>query len=323
MKVQGKRALVTGGAGLVGSHIVHELVKAGAGEVIVFDSLVRGRPEHLEMAMSSGNVRLVQGDLRDQGSVQETLEGVDCVFHQAAMWLRQCQERPREGLEINVMGTFNILEGCVNAGVQKVIAASSSSVYGDALYLPTDEDHPFNNDLFYGATKIAGEQLLRCFYKEYGLKYVAFRYLNVYGPGQPGYLDVIMHFLNRIDAGESPRIDGDGTQTVDLVYVGDVARANLMALESEVDNDVFNVSSGRETSLNELASILLELSGRVDLTPIHVPRDRKLVTRRFGSAEKAKRLLGFETTTSVREGLQRVIDWRRARGVGATPSIAN
>ncbi len=152
---------------------------------------------------------------------------------------------------------------------------------------------------------------------------MAFRYLNAYGPGQPGYLDVIMHFVNRIDAGEPPRIDGDGTQTVDLVYVGDVARANLMALESEVENDVFNVSSGRETSLNELASLLLELSGRTDLTPIHVPRDSKLVTRRFGSAEKAKQLLGFEATTSVREGLQRLIDWRRARGVGATPSIAN
>ena len=311
----GARVVVTGGAGLVGSHIVDRLVRAGAGEVVVVDSLVRGRPEHLAWAMAHGNVRLLQADLRDRERIAEAFSGADYAFHQAAMWLRQCQERPREGLDVNIMGTFNVLEACVAAGVEKLVAASSSSVYGEALYLPTDEAHPFNNDLFYGATKVAAEQLYRCFARAYGLKYVAFRYLNVYGPRQPyqaAYMDVIMHFLNRIDTGEPPRIEGDGTQTVDLVYVDDVARANLLALESDVENEVFNVASGRETTLNELAAILLELSGRTDLQPIHVPRDGKLVTRRWGSAEKARRLLGFEATTSPREGLQKVIEWRRS-----------
>jgi UDP-glucose 4-epimerase len=316
MEITGKRILVTGGAGLVGSHIVDELVRQGAGEVVVYDSLVRGKPDHLAWAIANGNVRLVQGDIRDRAALGEAFRGVDLAFHQAAMWLRQCQERPREGIEANVLGTFNVLEACVEAGVQKIVAASSSSVYGDGLYLPTDEVHPFNNDLFYGMTKVAGEQLLRCFYKAHGLKYVAFRYLNVYGPRQPyqaAYMDVIMHFLNRIDAGEPPRIEGDGTQTVDLVYVADVARANVVAMQSDVENDVFNVASGKETSLNELADVLLELSGRADLRPTHVPRDGRLVTRRWGSPDKAKELLGFETTTSVREGMQHVIDWRRAQ----------
>ena len=233
---------------------------------------------------------------------------MDFVFHQAAMWLRECQLKPRDSIDVNVTGVFNVLEAAVNAGVKKVVAASSSSVYGEGLYLPTDEDHPFNNDLFYGATKVAGEQLMRSFYKAYGLDYVALRYLNVYGPHQASgsaYMDVIAHFANRIEAGDPPRIEGDGTATLDLVYVGDAARANLMCMTSPVTNDVFNVASGKETTVKELAEVMLRIYGREDLQPEYVPRDAKLVTRRWGSADKAREKLGFELQTGSRKGCAR------------------
>ncbi len=313
-EIAGSRCLVTGACGLVGSHIVDLLVSEGAAEVIAVDSMVRGRPEHLRWAVEHGNVRIVEGDIRDVEMLHREMAGVDFVFHQAAMWLRECQAHPREAIDVNIVGTFNVLEAAVDAGVKKMVSASSSSVYGDGLYLPTDENHPFNNDLFYGATKVAGEQLYRCFHKAYGLQHVAFRYLNVYGPRQStgaAYMDVIAHFATRIEAGEPPRIEGDGTQTLDLVYVADAAEANLIGLKSAVNNDVFNVASGRETTVRELAEIMLELYGRTDLEPIYVPRDQKLVSRRWGSPDKAREVLGFEVKTSVREGLRRVIEWRR------------
>jgi UDP-glucose 4-epimerase len=313
MDLSHSKILVTGGAGLVGSHVVDELVKEGA-RVVVYDSLIRGKPEHLERARARGEVELIQAELRDQAALRQALRGVDYVFHQAAAWLRMCQETPRLSLEVNINGTFGLLEACVEAGVKKVVAASSSSVYGEGLYLPTDETHPFNNDLFYGASKIANEQHYRAFYKKYGLDFVAFRYLNVYGPRQPyeaAYMDVIMHFLNRIDVGEPPVVRGDGSATVDLVYVGDVARANVMALKSPVTNEFFNVASGKETTLKELAYLLIRLRGKEGvLEPEFQLMDTGLVTRRWGCPEKAKELLGFEVTTSVEEGMRHVIEWR-------------
>jgi len=313
MNLSRSKILVTGGAGLVGSHIVDELVKEGA-RVVVYDSLIRGKPEHLEWARAHGEVELIQADLRDQAALGQALRGVEYVFHQAAAWLRMCQETPRLSLEVNINGTFGLLEACVEAGVKKVVAASSSSVYGEGLYLPTDEAHPFNNDLFYGASKVANEQHYRAFYKKYGLDFVAFRYLNVYGPRQPyeaAYMDVIMHFLNRIDAGEPPVVRGDGSATVDLVYAGDVARANVMALKSPVTNEFFNVASGKETTLKDLAYLLIRLRGKEGvLEPEFQLMDTGLVTRRWGCPKKAKELLGFEVTTSVEEGMRRVIEWR-------------
>jgi UDP-glucose 4-epimerase len=313
MDLSHSKILVTGGAGLVGSHIVDELVKEGA-RVVVYDSLIRGKPEHLEWARAHGEVELIQADLRDQAALRQALRGVDYVFHQAAAWLRMCQETPSLSLEVNISGTFGLLEACVEAGVKKVVAASSSSVYGEGLYLPTDENHPFNNDHFNGASKIANEQHYRAFYKKYGLDFVAFRYLNVYGPRQPyeaAYMDVIMHFLNRIDAGEPPVVRGDGSATVDLVYAGDVARANVMALKSPVTNEFFNVASGNETTLKELAYLLIRLRGKEGaLEPEFQLMDTGLVTRRWGCPKKAKELLGFEVTTSVEEGMRHVIEWR-------------
>lgn len=310
--LQGARILVTGGAGLVGSHIVDLLVEEGA-EVTVYDSLIRGKAEHLMAARERGEVALIQGDIRDRERVHEAVKGMDYVFHQAAAWLRQCQAEPRLSVDVNVMGTFNVLEACVEHQVKKLVAASSSSVYGEGLYLPTDEDHPYNNDLFYGASKVANEQYYRAFYKKYGLDFVAFRYLNVYGPKQPtqaAYMDVIMHFLNRIFADQAPQIHGDGTATVDLVYVGDCARANVMALKSDVTNEFFNVASEQPTSIKDLADLLIRICGKEgQLEAEIIPRDNDLVTHRLGSAKKARELLGFEVQVSVEDGMRRVVEW--------------
>jgi UDP-glucose 4-epimerase len=315
MSIKGSRCLVVGGAGLVGAHIVEALITAGAGEIIIYDSLTRGTRQQVEsVSAGAGNVTLVVGDVRDMESLASVTEGMDFVFSQAAMWLRQCQKHPRESLDVNVIGAFNVFRACVDSGVEKVIHASSSSVYGEGLYLPTDEQHPFNNDLFYGATKVAGEQILRSFNKAYGLEYVIFRYLNVYGPHQASgsaYMDVITHFAKRIEAGEAPRIEGDGGQTLDMVYVEDCARANLLAAEAPISGEAFNVCSGQETTVGELAKIMLRLYGREDLEPIFVPRDEKLVSRRWGSPTKASEMLGFEVTISPEEGLRRVIEARR------------
>ena len=307
---------MTGGAGLVGSHIVDELIKERA-RVLVYDSFIRGKLEHLEWARANGEVNVVEADLRDRAALRKALSGVDYVFHQAAAWLRLCQEDPRLSLDVNIIGTFNLLEAAVEAGIKKIVAASSSSVYGEGLYLPTDEEHQLNNDLFYGAAKVANEQHYRAFFKKYDLNFVAFRYLNVYGPRQPyeaAYMDVIMHFLNRIDADQSPIVRGDGSATVDLVYVGDVARANILALKSPVTNEVFNVASGVETSLKDLAYLLIRLSGKEGkVEPLFEPMDSGLVTRRWGDPTKARERLKFVTTTSVEDGMRRVIEWR-ARG---------
>lgn len=312
MELKDKKVIVTGGAGLVGSHIVDALVKEGA-EIIVYDNFVRGKRENLEQAQAKGRVQIVEGDIRDRELLKKTFTGVDYCFHEAAVWLKACQDEPRKTLEINVTGTFNVLETCVAVGIKKIVAASSSSVYGDGLYFPTDEKHPFNNDLFYGAGKVCDEQFYRAFRKKYGLDFVAFRYLNIYGPRQPflgAYTDVIMNFFNKLDEGQPPMIEGDGSQTLDLVYVGDCARANILAMKSAVSGEFFNVSSGQETTLKELADTLIKVSGKTEIKPNYVPRDQNLVSRRFGSAAKAKEMLGFEVSTSLSEGLQHILEWR-------------
>lgn len=308
----GARCLVTGGAGLVGSHIVEQLVAAGA-SVTVADLFGPGMADQMRQVYSGADVCIEEVDLRDAAGVGAVTEGCDFVFHQAAMGLRACQAQPRDAIDVNIIGVFNVLEAAVQAGVRKVVAASSSSVYGEALYLPTDEDHPLNNDLFYGATKVAGEQLLRAFHKAHGVRYVAFRYLNIYGPHRafgPVNVDVIAHFARRIEAGEAPRVDGDGSATMDLVYVGDAARANLLAAASDLDAGVFNVASGRETTVRTLAETMLRLYGREDLTPEYSVRDAKLVSRRWATADKVREALGFEPEVDVEEGLRRIMEFR-------------
>jgi UDP-glucose 4-epimerase len=313
MEVAGSKVVVTGGAGFVGSHIVDQLVDEGAREVVAFDNMIRGVEANLAQAKAKGNVKLFKGDITDRAALAKAFKGADYAFHQAALWLLECEQEPRKALEINVMGTFNVLEACVQNNVKKAVVASSSSVYGEGSYLPTDEAHPFNNNLFYGATKVADEQLCRAFHKKYGLDYVATRYLNVYGPRmdyRSAYVMVIMNFINRIDRGEPPQIYGDGTQTLDLVYVEDVARANLLALKSSVTNEALNVATGKETTLVELAKIVLGIMGG-GLEPEYKDRDKKLVSRRFGDPRRAKELLGFEAKVPVEEGIRRVIEWWR------------
>lgn len=322
MILKGKTVAVTGGAGLVGSHIVDQLVEEGA-KVRVLDNFARGGREYLDNAASLGEVQIFEADLQDQNAIRDILEDADLVVHQASAWLRQCQDNPRMSLDVTIAGTFNLLEECVRQNVKKVVAASSSSVYGEASYLPTDEDHPFNNDLFYGAAKVCNEQHYRAFHKKYGLDYVAFRYLNVYGPRQPkhaAYMDAIMHFLNRIDADEPPIVRGDGSATLDLVYVGDVARANILALKNDrVTNAVLNICSGRETTVKELAELLIRMRGKQGkLAPVFDDMDAGLVTRRLGCPKKAEDVLGFRATTPLEEGMQAVIDWRARTGVVET-----
>lgn len=312
-QLEGQKVVVIGGAGFIGSHIV-DLLVARKARVIVFDNLLRGKLKNLESARAHGDVEIVEGDIRDTAALRRVLDGAPLVFHLAALWLLECESEPRTAMQVNVEGTFNVLEACVDAKVKKVVFSSSSSVYGDAVYLPTDEAHPFNHNFFYAAYKVAGEELLKAFHKKYGIEYVALRYLNAYGPRQDyrsAYISVITNFINKAAAGEQPIVHGDGSQTLDLVYVEDIARANLLAATSSITNDVFNVASGRQTSLAELATMVIELIGRDGLTPLYQPAASNLVQRRQGSVEKAERLLGFHTEISVREGLSRLIAWRQ------------
>jgi len=318
--MQENRVLITGGAGLVGSHIADLLVCNGVGEVVVVDNFVRGRRESLAWALAYGPVTIMEGDIRDRKMVAEVMQGVDLVFHQAAIRITQCAEEPRLALEVLVDGTFNVLEAAVKSGVKKVIAASSASVYGLAEDFPTPErHHPDNNRTIYGAAKTFNEGLLRSFHNMYGLDYVALRYFNVYGPRMDihgAYTEVLIRWIERIAAGETPVIFGDGGQTMDFVYVEDVARANILAAEADVADEVFNVASGKETSLNDLADTLLKVMGS-ELRPEYGPeRQVNPVPRRLADVSKARQLLGFETSISLEDGLRRLVTWwqdRRAR----------
>ncbi len=311
--MRGSRCLITGGAGLVGSHIADLLVREEAGEIVVLDSLVRGGRRNLEWAMSHGPVRLIVGDIRDQAVVAAAMRGVDYVFHQAAIRITQCAEEPRLALEVMVDGTYNVLEAAERAGVRKVVAASSASVYGMSERFPTDEQHhPYHNRTLYGAAKTFNEGLLRSFAEMYGMDYVALRYFNVYGPRMDVhgvYTEVLIRWMERIAAGQPPLIFGDGSQTMDFVYIEDIARANVLAAQSSATDEVFNVASGTETSLKELARLLMRVMG-ADLGIEHAPERRvNAVSRRLASTKAAARRLGFRAEVGLEEGLRRLVDW--------------
>lgn len=305
--------LVTGGAGFVGSAIVDQLLAAGAREVRVIDNLVRGSKENLANALASGRVQLIVDDIRDADVVDRAVAGADYIFHQAALRITRCAEAPREAVDVLIGGLLNVLESAVRHKVKKIVAASSASVYGDPSYLPMDEGHPFNNRTLYGAGKIANEQMLRAYCEMFKLPYVAFRYFNVYGPRMDldgVYTEVLIRWLDAIDAGKPPRIFGDGTQSMDFVFVEDVARANLLALESGVSDDVFNVGTGVQTSLNELCALLLQLTGSTLRPDYHEARKVANVQARRASIEKAERLLGFRAQVDLQSGLRELIQWR-------------
>ncbi|HWX44564.1 MAG TPA: NAD-dependent epimerase/dehydratase family protein [Solirubrobacteraceae bacterium] len=320
--MRGESALVTGGAGAVGSNIVDQLVEAGAREVVVLDNLVRGRRENLSWALANGPVRLVEGDIRNRELVAELTHGIDVVFHQAALRITQCAEEPRLALEVMVDGTCNVIDAALDHGVRRIVAASSASVYGLAEQFPTDESHhPYANDTLYGAAKTFNEGLLRSFHAMRGLDYVALRYFNVYGPRMDihgVYTEVLVRWMERIAAGGSPLILGDGSQTMDFVYIEDVARANLLAASADVNDEVFNVASGTETSLLELAHLLIQAMGS-DVSVEHGPeRAVNKVPRRLADTSRAQGRLGFEAEVDLEEGLRRLVEWWRAESAAGT-----
>ena len=317
MDIRGKRLLSIGGAGLIGSHTLDLLVQEDVGEIIIFDNFVRGTAENIDEALRDPRVRVydVGGDICQSDILDSAMKGVDGVFHFAALWLLQCHDYPRSAFDVNVAGTFNVLEACQRNGVARLVYSSSASVYGDALVEPMTEDHPFNNRNFYGATKIAGEAMARAFHFRYGLDYVGLRYMNVYGPRQDyrgAYIAVIMKMLDAIDRGESPTILGDGSEAFDFVAVRDCGLANVCAMKADTTDRFYNVGTGKRTSLKELAEQLIELTGCPH--PIrYAPRSQAtLVRNRIGCPVRAREEIDFEARISLVDGLRELIEWRSA-----------
>ncbi|XVS64626.1 SDR family NAD(P)-dependent oxidoreductase [Actinosynnema sp. CA-299493] len=319
MDLTDQRAVVTGGAGTIGSHVVDQLLAAGAREVVVIDDLSRGRVENLADALAAApdKVKLVEGDIRDIPLVKQTIAGADLVFHLAALRITRCAAEPRVALEVLVDGTFNIIEASVEAGVKKVIASSTASVYGLAEEFPTTErHHPYNNDTFYGAAKAFNEGMLRSFKAMSDLDYVALRYFNVYGPRMDAhgkYTEVLIRWMEKIEAGEPPLILGDGLATMDFVDVRDIARANILAAQAEVTDTVYNIASATETSLLELAEALQRVMGSTVPLEFGPARSVNSVTRRLADIGAAERELGWKPTISLDEGLADLVTWWKAQ----------
>lgn len=311
--ILGTKILITGGAGFVGSTTADQLLDAGAIEVRVLDNFVRGNIRNLESAKKKGNLVVIDGDIRDAETVDNATDGVDYVFHQAALRITRCAEEPREAVQVLMDGTSNVLESAVRHKVKKIVAASSASVYGDPSYLPMDETHPFNNRTLYGAGKIANEQMLRAYYEMFRLPYVAFRYFNIYGPRMDldgVYTEVLIRWMDAIEAGQAPKIFGDGSQSMDFVFVEDVARANVAGLVSEITDEVFNVGMGVQTTLNELCRLLLKVTGS-SLKPEYYPaRKVNNVQARRAAIDKAETMLGFRADVDLENGLKALIQWR-------------
>ncbi len=314
MILKGKKILVIGGAGFIGSHVVDELLKEDVAEIVIYDNFSRGSYDNIVDVLKDKRVRVFElgGDILHTDILNEAVKGKDVVFHLAALWLLHCHEYPRSAFHVNIEGTFNVLEACVRHNVKKLIYSSSASVYGDAVELPMTEDHVYNNKTFYGATKIAGEHMCRSFYHRYGLNYVGLRYMNVYGARQDykgAYIAVIMKMLDRLDNGLAPLVFGDGSQSYDFIYVSDVARANICALKSEAMDACYNVGSGIQTSIKELAEVVLKITGS-NLEIQYEPAGQTFVTNRIGDARRAEKELGFKYKVEIPEGLHQLIEWR-------------
>lgn len=319
MQLSGSRVLIIGGAGFIGSHVVSELLRTDVGEVLVYDNLTRGKLTNLGDSLTDPRCRIFPdgGDIRDTDVLGRAMQGVDGVVHLAAMWLLHCKDYPRTAFDVNVAGTFNVLEACVQNRVKRLVYSSSASVYGDAVEVPMTEDHPFNNRNFYGATKIAGEAMCRAFHDRYGLSYVGLRYMNVYGPHQDqtaAYTGVIPIMLNKIDANETPVINGDGTQAYDFLTARDAARCNVLALQAEAVDQFYNVGTGVQTSIKQLCDLILRLRDSklsVTYNPYSAEDARRLVQNRIGSPDKAASDLGFMYEDDLTTGLRNLITWRQ------------
>lgn len=316
MDVRGKRLVVVGGGGLIGSHTVDALLKEDVGEVVVYDNFVRGRVSNLEAALNDPRVSIydIGGDILQSDILESAFKDADGVFHLAALWLLQCQEYQRAAFDVNIRGTFNVLEACQKQNVKRLVWSSSASVYGDAVHEPMREDHPHNNTNFYGATKIAGEAMLTAFCHRFeGFEGVGLRYMNVYGPRQDyngAYIAVIMKILDNIDKGIAPVVYGDGSQAYDFVYVGDCAQANVCAMKGGTTASFYNVGTGIRTSIKQLAEMLLELTGS-DLKIRYEPAGPTFVKNRIGCPKKAAEEIDYTYSVELRDGLQSVIEWRR------------
>lgn len=295
MQIEGNRFLVTGGSGFIGSHLVESLVRHNAAGVVIFDKVINRR--NLDGVASVRRVDVVEGDLLDSDKLDGAIKGINGVFHLAVLPLGPCEQDPQRAFEVNIRGTFNVIQAAVRHGVGKLVYSSASSVYGDTLEL-MDENYPFNPWTMYGVSKLCGEFLLRPFRTR--LPYVVLRYMNVYGPRQEAGL--IPSVLSKIKAGEPPVINGDGSASFDFVHVRDVAHCNVLAMAGEVEAEAFNVGSGTEATVKEVVSSLLELTGS-PLQPKYQLDARVPMMRRVGSSEKAKRLLGYEAAVPLRQGL--------------------
>jgi UDP-glucose 4-epimerase len=316
MELNGKRLLVVGGAGLIGSHVVDQLLETDVAEVVVYDNFFRGSMDNLETALRDPRVTIFPhgGDILHRDILDKAMEGIDGVFHLAALWILQCHEYPETAFDVNVQGTFNVAMAAIRHKVKRVVYSSSASVYGDALETPMTEQHPYNNFTFYGASKIAGEHFFKSLGHRYDLDWVGLRYMNVYGPRQDykgAYVAVMHKILDRIEAGEPPIVFGDGSQRYDFIHVSDIARANLLAMQAETSGECYNVGRGIGTSILELTELLLRLAGS------HLPIEYEdagltFVTNRIGCPEKARRDLGFSWSIDLEEGMRSLIEWRRA-----------
>ncbi len=318
MNIENSKILVIGGAGFIGSFVVSELLKEPVQQVVVYDNFARGKKEYLEESLKDPRCSIfpIGGDIRETDILNTAMQGMDYVICLAAMWLLHCKDYPRTAFEVNIAGTFNVLEACVKNNIKKLIWSSSASVYGDAVEIPMTESHPFNNKNFYGATKIAGEAMATAFNDRYGLSVIGLRYMNVYGPHQDqtaAYTGVVPIMLNKIDANEAPVINGDGSQAYDFIYVEDVARCNVLALKSDVNYGFYNVGTEVQTSIKELCNLILKLKNsnlKVTYKPYSSDDARALVQNRIGSAQKAEKELGFKYNYTLEEGLKKLISWR-------------
>lgn len=323
MEIAGKRFLVIGGAGFIGSHVVSELLKHEVKEVVIYDNFARGKNTNLQDSIKDPRCSIFKdgGDVRDVDILDAAMKDIDGVFHLAAMWLLHCKDYPRTAFEVNITGTFNVLEACVKNKVQRLVYSSSASVYGDAQEIPMTETHPFNNKNFYGATKIAGEAMCRSFYDRYNLQYVGLRYMNVYGPHQDqtaAYTGVIPIMLNKIDENQTPEINGDGSQAYDFVSARDAARCNILAMKSDSTDEFYNVGTGVQTSIKELCELILSLKKselKVQYKPYSPEDMRRMVQNRIGSTKKASKDLGFEYELDLKQGLKELIAWRESNSV--------
>lgn len=315
MELKGKKLVVIGGAGLIGSHTLDQLINEDIGEIIIYDNFVRGTIGNIENALKDPRVRIFEigGDICQTDILNEALRGADGVFHFAALWLLQCHDFPRSAFKVNVEGTFNVLDACMQQGVKRLVYSSSASVYGDAIREPMDEEHPFNNTNFYGATKIAGEAMARAYCYRYKLPFVGLRYMNVYGPRQDyrgAYIAVIMKMLDNLDKGIAPTIYGDGSQAYDFVYVGDCAKANICAMKAEAIDKFYNVGTGVRTSIKELAEMILKITNS-NLAVQYESGGLTFVKNRIGCPTKAENEIGFKASVKLEEGLKQLIEWRK------------